>query len=138
VVIGADKHAFVDRARVRQAILEAQKVTSAPIHVSIAPYFWGSVRGAARQAFRKHRLQRTPGRNGVLFFIVPSRHAFSIIGDVAAHAALGQQAWDSEVQLLQQHFRNGENTRGLILAIEEISRALAAHFPATEAPPEAR
>ncbi len=129
MVIGADRHGFIDRARVRHAIVEARNVTSAPIHVSIAPYFWGSVRGAARLAFRKHRLQKTPGRNGVLFFIVPSRHAFAIVGDIAAHAALGQTAWESEAQLLQQHFRNGETTRGLILAIEEMSRALAPHFP---------
>ena len=132
MVIGTDRHGFVNRARVHQALVDASHVTSAPIHVSIAPYFWGSVRGAARQAFRKHRLHRTPARNGVLFFIVPSRHAFAVIGDVAAHAALGQPAWEAEVQLLQQHFRNGETTHGLVVAIEEISRSLAAHFPAAE------
>ena len=132
MVIGADRHGFVDRARIHQALVEASRVTSAPIHVSIAPYFWGSVRGAARQAFRKHRLHRTPARNGVLFFIVPSRRAFSIIGDVAAHAALGQTAWESEAQILQQHFRTGETTGGLVLAIDEISRALAPHFPPAE------
>jgi len=75
-----DLHRFVDKGRVREAIAAAELETSAPIHVSIAPYFWGSVRRTAWRAFRKHGLAKTAKRNGVLFFVVPSRREFVIIG----------------------------------------------------------
>lgn len=122
-------HHFVDKARVREAIAAAELETSAPIHVSIAPYFWGSVRRTAERAFRKHGLAETPKRNGVLFFVVPSRREFAVIGDAGAHAALGQPIWDSVAALVQAHFARGNATDGLVSGINEIGRALAAHFP---------
>jgi len=122
-------HRFVDKARVQEAILAAERETDAPIHVSIAPYFWGNVRRTAERAFRKHGLAKTPKRNGVLFFVVPSRREFAVVGDVGAHEALGQPIWDSVAALVQEHFSAGNPTAGLVKAIEEIGRALAATFP---------
>ena len=123
-------HRFVDKERIAEAIAAAQHLTSAPIGVSIAPYFWGNVRRTAERAFRKHGLQNTPHRNGVLFFIVPSRREFAIIGDVGAHEALGQPVWDSSAEIVQEHFSRGDTTAGLLHAIDRIARALAEHFPA--------
>jgi uncharacterized membrane protein YgcG len=121
-------HRFVDKARIRAALTEAARTTSAPIHVSVAPYFWGSVRRTAERAFHKHGLARTPHRNGVLFFVVPSRRQFVIIGDAGAHEALGQAVWDAVAEAVQEHFRHGDPTRGLELGIEQLARHLAAHF----------
>lgn len=122
-------HRFVDKARVLEAIAAAELETSAPIHVSIAPYFWGNVRRTAERAFRKHGLARTANRNGVLFFVVPSRREFAVIGDAGAHEALGQPIWDSVAALMQEHFSAGNPTAGLVMGIEEIGRALSAYFP---------
>jgi uncharacterized membrane protein len=122
-------HRFVDKARIHAAIAAAQRTTSAPIHVSIAPYFWGSVRRTAERAFRKHKLAHTSDRNGVLFFLVPSRREFVIIGDIGAHAALGQHVWDTTAAMLQDSFVRDEATSGLILGIETIARALSERFP---------
>ncbi len=124
-----DLHRFVDKRLVREAIIAAERETSAPIHVSIAPYFWGDVRRTAERAFRKRGLATTPKRNGVLFFVVPSRREFAVIGDIGAHEVLGQPVWDSVAALVQEQFSGGNPTAGLVLAIEEIGRALAAHFP---------
>ncbi len=122
-------HRFVDKARIRDAIAAAQRTTSAPIHVSIAPYFWGNVRRTAERAFRKHGLASTPDRNAVLFFVVPSRREFVIIGDVGAHEALGQRFWDSTAALIRESFMRDDATTGLILGIHTIARALSDHFP---------
>jgi uncharacterized membrane protein len=126
-------HRFCDRARVRQAIAAAERSTTAPIAVSLAPYFWGNVRRTAERAFRKHGLARAPQRNGVLIFVVPSRREFAIVGDAGAHEALGQPGWDAVVETLQEHFRGGDPTRGLELAIEQLGRHLSEHFPAPSA-----
>jgi uncharacterized membrane protein len=122
-------HHFVDKERIAEAIAAAQHLTSAPIGVSIAPYFWGNVRRTAERAFRKHGLQNTPHRNGVLFFIVPSRREFAIIGDAGAHEAVGQPVWDSSAQIVQEHFARGDTTAGLLRAIDSIAHALAEKFP---------
>jgi uncharacterized membrane protein len=124
----ADLHRFADKERVRQAILAAESRTSAPIHVSIAPHVRGDVRNAAERAFRKH-LARAPQRNGVLFFVVPSRREFAVIGGAGAHEALGQPTWDAVAAIVQAQFFAGDPTAALVSGIEEISRALAAHFP---------
>jgi uncharacterized membrane protein len=124
-----DLHGFVDKTRLRKAIDAAQRSTSAPIHVSIAPYFWGNVRRTAERAFRKHDLTRTAQRNGVLFFVVPSRREFIIIGDIGAHKALGQPVWESVAAMVQEQFSCGDATNALVLGIEQIERALAEHFP---------
>ena len=125
----ADLHRFVDKARVRVAIDAAEQLTTAPIHVSIAPYFWGDVLRTARRAFRKRGLAKTTDRNGVLFFVVPSRREFAVVGDAGAHEALGQRSWDAIAALAQRQFAAGDATAGLITGIEEIGNALAAHWP---------
>lgn len=122
-------HRFVDKARVRDALDAAQRCTSAPIHVSIAPYFWGSVLRTAERAFRKHGLARAPKRNAVLFFVVPARQEFALYGDRGAHEALGQPTWDSLAALLEERFARGDATTALVSGIEAVARALAPHFP---------
>jgi uncharacterized membrane protein len=120
---------FVDKDRVREAVDAAERTTSAPIHVTIAPYFWGSVRRTAERAFHKLRLDQTAQRNGVLFFVVPARREFAVIGDTGAHQAIGQTAWDAVAALVEEHFRAGDPTIGLVHGIEAVARELAEHFP---------
>lgn len=119
-------HRFVDAARVRAAIDEAEAAANAPIHVSVAPYFWGDVRRTAERAFVKHGLSGAPQRNGVLIFIVPSRREFAIVGGPGAHEALGQEAWNALAREFGRRLRSGDPTAALISTIEELARALAA------------
>ncbi|MGA2394535.1 MAG: TPM domain-containing protein [Candidatus Lustribacter sp.] len=112
-------HRFVDKARIRAAIAQAEAVTSAPIHVSVAPYFWGDVRRTAERALVKQR-------KGVLIFVVPSRREFAIVGDAGAHDALGQEAWDALAGSFAQQLRSGDPTAAITSTIAELARALAA------------
>ncbi len=57
-------------------------------------FFWGNVRRAAERAFDRLGMDRTKDRNGVLFFIVPSRKRFVVLGDEGIHAKVGQEFWD--------------------------------------------
>jgi uncharacterized membrane protein len=122
-------HRFVDVARIRTAIAEAEAVTSAPIHVSVAPYFWGAVRRTAERAFVKRGLTRTPQRNGVLIFVVPTRREFAIVGDVGAHDALGQETWDALARTFQQQLQSGDPTEAVASVIADLALALGRHFP---------
>ena len=119
----------IDQERVKSAIKEAEQRTSGEIAVSVAPFFWGSVPKAARRAFVRLGVTRTQLRNGVLFFIVPSRRLFVVLGDQGIHQKVGQEFWDGVAAHLTEHFRAGDFTEGLVHGIAEVGRQLATHFP---------
>lgn len=120
---------LVDIERVREAIRAAERETSGEIRVSAAPFFWGPVRKAAERAFARMGMSGTRARNGILFFIVPSRRAFSIIGDEGIHAKVGQEFWDGLAAALSGRFRKREFTEGLVAGIAAAGEKLKAYFP---------
>jgi uncharacterized membrane protein len=119
----------IDDARVKATIEQAERQTSGEIVVSVASFFWGSVHKAARHTFTRLHVSRTAARNGVLFFIVPSRRMFVVLGDQGIHEKVGQEFWERVASHLTEHFRDGEFTEGLVHGIEEVGRQLAAYFP---------
>jgi len=128
----------VDQARVVEAIRAAEHRTSGEIRVSVAHFFWGDVEKVARKAFRRLGMERTAHRNGVLIFLVPSRHRFAILGDTGIHDLVGQAFWEDVSACLSSHFRQGAFTEGLVEGIHLVGERLAVHFPASgdEAPNE--
>jgi uncharacterized membrane protein len=120
---------FVDRKRVGEAIARAEASTGASISVKIAPRISGDIHAAALRALHVHGLTRRPERNAVLFFVVPSRREFAVVGDTVAHDRLGQEAWNSVVAITEKHLRAGDPTAALVAGIEEVGRYLARHFP---------
>jgi uncharacterized membrane protein len=119
----------IDVAAVRRAIEAAERRTCGEIRVSLSLFFWGRVRTAAERAFVRLGMTATKDRNGVLFFIVPSRRRFVVLGDVGIHAQVGQQFWDKVAGSMAEDFRAGDFTRGLVRGIEAAGEQLAAHFP---------
>ena len=95
----------------------------------MAPFFWGKVRPVAERAFVRLGMAKTRRRNGVLFFVVPARRRFVVLGDEGIHARVGQEFWDVLADAVSGHFRKGEFTDGLVRGIREAGAKLAAHFP---------
>ncbi len=119
----------IDRERVLEAIRAAERLTSGEIRVSVAPFFWGNVRKVAERAFARLKMTETRDRNGILFFIVPARRRFAVLGDSGIHARVGQEFWDLVAGLLSESFRKREYTEGLVRAIGAAGEKLVAHFP---------
>ena len=119
----------IDREKIKDAIQKAEHRTSGEICVSVAPYFWGSVEKAADKAFVRMGVSRTKERNGVLFFVVPSRRKFVVLGDRGIHEHVGQEFWHQVVAAVSGKFRDGDFTGGLVRGIEEVGERLAMHFP---------
>jgi len=120
----------IDAQRIEQAIAQAEQRTSGEIRVSIAPLFAGDVQRTAEQAFARLGMAGTRERNGVLFFVVPSRRKFAIVGDEGVHARVGQAFWDELSALISATFHDDRFTDGLVAAIERVGQRLAEHFPA--------
>lgn len=119
----------LDVKRIRKAIKDAERETSGEIRVSVSRFFWGRVRPAAERAFRRLGMTRTKDRNGILFFIVPSRRRFVVLGDEGIHAKVGQEFWDAIAAAMSEDFKKGDFTDGLIRGIKKVADGLAVHFP---------
>jgi len=119
----------IDSKVIEAAIRSAEKQTSGEIRVSVSRFFWGKVRPAAEKAFVRLGMTGTKDRNGILFFIVPSRRRFVILGDGGIHRQVGQEFWDDLAKTLSADFRRGRFQDGLVAAVAEAGRRLAAHFP---------
>jgi uncharacterized membrane protein len=119
----------IDKGRIKSAIEQAERRTSGEICVSLAPLFWGDVWKAAERAFDRLGMTETRDRNGVLFFVVPSRHRFVVLGDRGIYERVGQDFWLSIARVLSESFRHGDFTGGLVAGIEAVGEGLAEHFP---------
>ena len=120
---------IIDREKIKEAIQKAEHRTSGEIRVSVAPFFWGNVHKAAEKAFDRLGMTRTKDRNGILFFVVPGRRKFVVLGDRGIHERVGQEFWHRVVNVVTERFRTGDFTGGLIRGIEEVGEQLATHFP---------
>jgi uncharacterized membrane protein len=120
---------IIDDDRVKAAIVAAEKQTSGEIRVSVSRFFWGNVQRAAHKAFTRLGMRATRDRNGILFFVVPARRRFAIIGDEGIHQKVGQEFWEKLVATMSEDFKAGKFNDGLERGIAECGRLLAIHFP---------
>lgn len=119
----------IDRDRIRDAIRKAEMRTSGQIRVSLSTLFWGDVRTAAEKAFVRMSMTATKERNAVLFFVVPARRKFVVLGDTGIHEKVGQDCWCDIVRIVSEKFQEGDFTDGLVKGIAAAGEHLAAHFP---------
>jgi uncharacterized membrane protein len=119
----------IDSGRVEEAVRQAERRTSGEIRVSVSRFFWGDVRRVAERAFDRLDMRATRQRNGILFFIVPSRRRFVVLGDEGIHAKVGQEFWERVAGAVSEHLRKGDFTLGLVHGIEAVGEQLALHFP---------
>lgn len=119
----------VDEEKIAAAIRDAEAHTTGIIVVELSPHARGGVRKAAERSFARLRLHRAPHRNNILFFIVPSKREFAIIGDAGIHEKVGQEFWERLAAAVGRDIREADLTAGLVRGIVEIGQQLNAHFP---------
>jgi uncharacterized membrane protein len=119
----------IDEHRIRQAIQNAERRTSGEIRVSVSTPVWGDVRRAAENAFDRLGMTATRDRNAVLFFVVPARHRFVVLGDRGIHERVGQEFWYHIVDTVCTKFKQGDLTGGIVAGIEAVGESLAKYFP---------
>src|SRR5580700_5393226 len=119
----------IDKERIKHAIQKAERRTSGQIRVSVEPLFWGDDRKAAEKAFERLGMSATKDRNAVLFFVVPARRKFVVLGDSGIHEKVGDQFWQHLAGAISEKFKAGDFTDGLVAGIEAVGEHLAKHFP---------
>ncbi len=118
-----------EQARILEAIKEAEKETSGEIRVHIESGLKGKVLDRAAWIFKKLGMHATEQRNGVLFYLALRNREFAIIGDKGINSKVPEDFWDKTKDLIQEHFRKGKFTDGLVGGILLAGKQLRTHFP---------
>jgi uncharacterized membrane protein len=83
----------------------------------------------AQHVFRRLGMHRTAERHGVLIYVAVEEHRLAVVGDDGIHARVGADHWNHVRDLLVEALRAGAPRAAMERAIEEVGRALAAHYP---------
>lgn len=128
----ADYFSGERRLRIRNAVCEAEKLTSGELRVYIENHCRQDVLQRALMVFRELQMEKTDLRNGVLIYLAIKDHKFAIIGDEGIHTIVGPDFWDHIKTEMQRYFREGHFIEGLEYGIMEAGKALQTFFPNKE------
>ncbi|HEU4716523.1 MAG TPA: TPM domain-containing protein [Bacteroidia bacterium] len=118
--------------QVSAAIEAAEKNTSGELRVHIGRRCAGDPVKCAQRLFTHLGMKKTKRRNGVLFYLAVVSRKFAVIGDEGIHAKVGSDFWHSVREKMENEFREGRFTEGLISGITEAGRQLEHYFPPEE------
>ncbi len=114
---------------IRQAVMDAEMETSGEIRIHIENKCEGDVLDRASFLFLKLKMNKTELRNGVLIYLAVQQRKFAIIGDKGINKVVPENFWDSIKEKMQDHFRQGDFTKGLCHAIVSSGEQLRKYFP---------
>ncbi len=114
-----------ERRRLAAAILEAEKTTTAKIHVAVVARLGGQdPLAVARARFARHRL-----KHAVLILVSHLDHRFALYGDESVHSKAGQAAWDAAAAALGEDLKARRYAEGLEGCVRRLGAELSRHFP---------
>lgn len=117
------------KASIREAIIKAEQKTSGELRVHIEEKCSENAIARAEEVFGKLKMHATKERNGVLFYLAIDSRVFAIYGDKGIHEKVTAQFWDAASAVMEQYFKKGEFTEGLVAGINMAGEQLALHFP---------
>ncbi|HEY1435639.1 MAG TPA: TPM domain-containing protein [Thermoanaerobaculia bacterium] len=118
-----------DSDRIVAAIAAAEKKSSGEVRVHVTRRVPKDLEERALRRFHLLGMTKTAERNGVLIYIAPRAKQFRILGDVAIHEKCGDDFWKEVAAVMEEAFRRGELTEGVVKGIERVGVVLARHFP---------
>lgn len=116
-------------AKIRAAVEEAEMNTSGEIRVHVETSLAGNVLDRAAWIFKKIGMHATDNQNGVLFYLAVKNREFAVIGDSGINEVVPSDFWENIKNSLQQHFRQGNFTEGLVEGILLAGIQLKDNFP---------
>lgn len=123
----------LDSDRIVSAIAEAERRSSGEIRVHVTLRKPDDLESRARRRFERLGMTKTAERNGVLFYIAPTVRRFQILGDSGIHERCGPDFWKEVAAEMEESFRRGEFTEGVVRGVGKVGDILARHFPRSNA-----
>ena len=124
----------LDHDRVVAAIRAAEERSRGEIRVHVARKAVADPQRAAAALFEKLGMHATGERNGVLLFVAPASQRFAVVGDQGIHEKMGPEFWKDVAAAMEEDFRQGRFTDGIVKGVAKAGDALATHFPRTGGP----
>lgn len=118
-----------EEKQIISAIESAEMQTSGEIRVHLTRRSPKDIMQHALQLFHKLDMHKTAQRNGVLILLAPQARQFAILGDEGINKAVPPNFWQTERDILLQHFRNKAYGEGVSKVIEQIGEKLKTFFP---------
>ena len=118
-----------DSDRIVAAIAAAEKKTSGEVRVHVTRRVPKDLEERALRRFHLLGMTKTAERNGVLIYIAPRARRFRILGDAAIHERCGADFWKEVASAMEESFRRGALTEGVVRGVERVGEVLARHFP---------
>jgi len=117
------------KIQIINAIKESELNTSGEIRVHIENSCKIDVLDRAAQIFSQLNMHKTELRNGVLFYVAITDKKFAILGDAGINAKVPENFWESETEVVLNHFKEGKYAEGLAQGILMAGEQLKTHFP---------
>lgn len=89
-----------------------------------------TARDRAIELFSQLQIWDTEHNSGVLIYLLLADHDVEIVADRGIHKRVGDAAWETICQQMEQEFRQQRFEAGVINGIFKISDLLYEHFPA--------
>lgn len=121
----------LDQERIVAAIRAAEERTRGEIRVHASNRAVDDPRREAARQFERLGMTATAERNGVLIYLAPRSQRFAILGDSGIHEKCGPDFWKEVAAAMEQDFREGRFTEGLLKGIARAGDVLAKYYPRT-------
>lgn len=128
-------HFFTDDdfLRISEVIKDAEKTTAGEIRIAIKddiPFFGKpDAKKLAEEEFFKLGMNNTRDNTGILIYVNLLLRKFYILADSGINEKVEQSVWDNIRDEIQNEFKLGHYTDGLIYGIYEVGKVLSEHFP---------
>ena len=112
------------------AIKEAENNTSGEIRVHIEPKCKPEDPvERAIEVFGELHMHETELRNGTIIYVSTDDHKLAIWGDEGINEKVGQDFWDTELELMTKYFQAGDFETGLKEVVLHVGNKLKEFFP---------
>lgn len=123
-----------DFLRISNTISEVELTTSGEIRVSIKEEKKFSernstLRALAEMEFYKLNMHQTKDKTGILLFFMLGERKFYILADKGINEKVETNVWKDVSKEIEQKFKIGHFSEGIISGIEKVGKILSEHFP---------
>ncbi|WKZ69883.1 MAG: TPM domain-containing protein [Melioribacteraceae bacterium] len=128
-------HFFTDDdfLRISEAISLNEKTTAGEIRVAIKDDLpllnKKDIRKLAEEEFFRLGMNYTRDKTGILIYVNLLLRQFYILADSGINEKVDQATWDKIRDEIQNEFKLGHYTEGIIFGINEVGKILSSNFP---------
>jgi len=123
-----------DFLRISNKISETELITSGEIRVSIKEEKTfaernSDIRELAESEFYKLNMHQTRDKTGILLFFLLGERQFYILADKGINEKVDHTVWEHVSKEIQDKFRNGYFSNGIVSGISSVGKLLSEYFP---------